>query len=195
MGHVPKLIYTLSGLFDNFLSNPTRFEYGKSGQTWHFECDCLTWITAVLWTLVPVCVFVAFTPSTFGKTGQGNGVREWAAYCSYASLRAADYYHHECWALKPYTRGKWVCVTETSIPMLSPLPSPIYAVSLNADRADSRDESTIWHVCLTVEPTQFAFGETPYEKGLGIQHCTASLRAGDSLVMNGRHVKAITFVL
>ena len=36
MGHVPKLIDTLSGLFDNFLSNPTRFEYGKSGQTRHF---------------------------------------------------------------------------------------------------------------------------------------------------------------
>ena len=32
MGHVPKLIDTLSGLFDNFLSNPTRFEYSRSGQ-------------------------------------------------------------------------------------------------------------------------------------------------------------------
>ena len=47
MGHVPNLIDTLSGLFDNFLSNPTRFEYGKSGQTRHFEFDCLTWITVV----------------------------------------------------------------------------------------------------------------------------------------------------
>ena len=48
MGHVPKFIDTLSGLFDNFLSNPTRFEYGKSGQTQHFEFDCLTWITALV---------------------------------------------------------------------------------------------------------------------------------------------------
>ena len=36
MGHVPKLINTLSRLFDNFLSNPTRFEYSKSGQTLAF---------------------------------------------------------------------------------------------------------------------------------------------------------------
>ena len=47
MGHVPKLIDTLSGLFDNFLSNSTRFEYRKSGQTRHFEFDCLTWLTAL----------------------------------------------------------------------------------------------------------------------------------------------------
>ena len=52
MGHVPILIDTLSGLFDNFLSNPTWFEYGKSGQTRHFEFDCLTWITAQRWGLV-----------------------------------------------------------------------------------------------------------------------------------------------
>ena len=36
MDHVPKWIDTLSGLFDNFLSKPTRFEYDKSGQTQHF---------------------------------------------------------------------------------------------------------------------------------------------------------------
>ena len=50
MGHVPKLIDTLSGLFDNFLSNPTWFEYRKIGQTRHFEFDCLTWITPVIYT-------------------------------------------------------------------------------------------------------------------------------------------------
>ena len=49
------------------------------------------------WTPVPVRVSVAPTPSAFGETGQENGVRG-SAYCS-ASLRAADYDHHECQAL------------------------------------------------------------------------------------------------
>ena len=50
------------------------------------------------WTPVPVCVSVARTPSTYGETGQGNGIRG-SAYCS-ASLYAADYDYHECQALK-----------------------------------------------------------------------------------------------
>ena len=46
------------------------------------------------------CASVASTPSTFGDTAQGNGIRALgSAYCS-ASLCAADYYHHECQALK-----------------------------------------------------------------------------------------------
>ena len=32
MSHVPKMIDTVSGLFDNFLSNPTQFEYSKSAK-------------------------------------------------------------------------------------------------------------------------------------------------------------------
>ena len=55
MGHVRKLIDTLSGLFDNFLSNPTQFEYGKSGQTQYFEFDCLIWLTALS---VPLLYFL-----------------------------------------------------------------------------------------------------------------------------------------
>ena len=49
MGHVPKLSDTLSGLFDNFLSNPTRFEYGKSGQTRHFEL--IVWLESQPWDI------------------------------------------------------------------------------------------------------------------------------------------------
>ena len=63
MGNVPKLIDTLCGLFDNFLSNPTRFEYGKSGQTRHFGFDCLTWITALssAYLSLFLCLLVALT--------------------------------------------------------------------------------------------------------------------------------------
>ena len=50
------------------------------------------------WTLVPVPVSVAPTPSAFGKTGQGNSIQG-STYCS-ASLRAADYNDRECQALK-----------------------------------------------------------------------------------------------
>ena len=49
------------------------------------------------WTLVPVHMSVAPTPSRFCETEQGNGVQG-SAYCS-ASLCAADYKHHKCQAL------------------------------------------------------------------------------------------------
>ena len=63
MGSVPKLIDTFSGLFDNFLSNRTQFEYGKSGQTRHFAIDFLSWITALvpLYWLLHVVLTHAWT--------------------------------------------------------------------------------------------------------------------------------------
>ena len=48
------------------------------------------------WTPVPVRVSVAPSPSVFGQTGQGDGVRGSADCC--ASLRSADYDHDECQA-------------------------------------------------------------------------------------------------
>ena len=62
---------------------------GASKRIWKFELSP--------WTPVPVRVSVAPTPSAFGKTGQGNGIRE-STHCS-ASLRATDYDHHKCQAL------------------------------------------------------------------------------------------------
>ena len=66
-----------------------------SKQIWKFELSPRRGPHAVL-----VRVSVAPTPSAFGETGQGNGVRG-SAYCS-ACLRTADYDRHECQVLIEY---------------------------------------------------------------------------------------------
>ena len=61
------------------------------------------------WTPVPVCVSVASIPSTYGDTGQGNGIQR-SAYCS-ASLRATDYDYHNYQALKVLGKSVGLCKT------------------------------------------------------------------------------------